>query len=207
MTPADAEKVFQLLLPPGAACAAMRVAEAPQSGPLPAELERAVPFRQQEFRAGRACAARALNTLGVSGAVGREEGGRAPLWPLGVMGSITHTRALAVAAVARVASLGIDCEPMLSDEALRDVRGTALSDDEWALLGADAALATALFSAKESLFKCRWPLTRVFLDFPDARLIARDDDSLTLEAEGTRQPVRYALAHGHAFTVCVSPRE
>lgn len=185
---------------------ALRIADAPTNVALPPDLQRAVDFRRREFLAGRACAARALEALGVKGEVGRDE--RAPLWPPGVGGSITHTRTLAVAAVARVGSLGIDCEPYLNDEALKDVRGSAFDEGEWALLGADAALATALFSAKESLFKQRWPLTRVFLDFSDARLVSRDANVLTLAVQGREQQrVRYALAHGHAFTVCSSPGE
>jgi 4'-phosphopantetheinyl transferase EntD len=204
VTPLEAEAVFRSLLPDGAACAALRIAEAPGSGPLPAELQRAVESRQREFRAGRLCAAGCLAALGVEGTVGRDE--RAPVWPTGVAGSITHTRTLAVAAVARVSALGIDCEPYLNDDALRDVRGQAIDDAEWALLGADAALATALFSAKESLFKQRWPLTRVFLDFPDAKLVSHDARALTLQVQGgEQQRVRYTLAHGHAFTVCASP--
>jgi enterobactin synthetase component D len=205
VTPFDAQTTFARLLPQGAAVVAVDIAAADVvEGP---ELAGAVPQRRREFAAGRLCAARALRQLGASGPVGRDEKTREPLWPEGVAGSISHTRALAAAAVTRGPMLGIDLEPQLSAGALRDVRTSAISDAEWALLGADPALATALFSAKESLFKCLWPSTRVFLDFPDAQLIARDADVFTFELRQSKQRhrVRYALAHGHAFTV--SPAE
>jgi 4'-phosphopantetheinyl transferase EntD len=209
VTPFDAQTTFARLLPKGAAVVAVDIASPDVvEGP---ELAGAVPQRRREFAAGRLCAARALTELGASGPVGRDEKTREPLWPKGVAGSISHTRALAAAAVTRGPMLGIDLEPQLSADALRDVRKLAISDAEWTLLGADAALATALFSAKESLFKCLWPSTRVFLDFPDAQLVAHDDGTFTLELVPSKQRhrVRYALTHSHAFTVCagVSPGE
>lgn len=191
MIPRDAEQVFAALLPAEAAVVALALN---------------APGRAHEFETGRACAQRALEQLGVKGTVGRDDETREPLWPDGVTGSITHTRALAVAAVMRGPALGIDLEPQLSADALSDVRASAISDAEWKLLGEDPALATALFSAKEALFKFLWPQKRVFVDFPEAVLVARAAGRLTLEALGARHPVRYALAHAHAFTAC-SPGE
>jgi enterobactin synthetase component D len=166
----------------------------------------AVPQRRREFQAGRLCAARALAALGVTPTVGRDAKTREPLWPLGIAGSISHTRTVAVAAVGRLVALGIDVEPQLDPGALRDVRRSAICDAEWKLLGEDAALATALFSAKESLFKHLWPRTHVFIDFPEAVLVARDASTLRLELvpTGELHAVRYALLHGHAFTCCAT---
>src|SRR5258708_1959162 len=115
MSPRDAEQVFAALLPQGAAVVAL---------PLTA------PRRPHEFERGRACAHRALERLGVPGPVGRNDETRGPLWPPGVAGSITHTRALAVAAVMHGAALGIDLEPQLSAQALGDVRVSAVSAAE-----------------------------------------------------------------------------
>jgi hypothetical protein len=61
----------------------------------------AVPRRRAEFAAGRACARAALRRLGINGwplLVGSK---REPLWPAGVVGSITHTDGLVAAAVSR----------------------------------------------------------------------------------------------------------
>ncbi|MFL5884840.1 MAG: 4'-phosphopantetheinyl transferase, partial [Thermoleophilaceae bacterium] len=72
---------------------------------------RAVAKRRNEFVTGRALARRALSTLGVAPvAIGRGARGQ-PLWPGGIVGSITHCRGYRACAVARfdeIASVGID---------------------------------------------------------------------------------------------------
>jgi 4'-phosphopantetheinyl transferase EntD len=59
------------------------------------------PGRLATFRAGRSCAHRAVAALGLrSTAILRDAGG-APVWPVGLTGSIAHTRDIAVALVTR----------------------------------------------------------------------------------------------------------
>jgi 4'-phosphopantetheinyl transferase EntD len=120
---------------------------------------KAAPKRRRDFVLGRTCARAALAGLGHSGAViGMGEGG-APLWPVGIMGSITHTSgyAAALAADARLFSgIGVDAErvggvteelwPRLFDTAERD-RLMGLDD------ASRAILATVIFSAKEACYK------------------------------------------------------
>lgn len=126
--------------------------------------------RQREFTAGRTCARQALAKLGhvpVALAIGP---GRAPVWPAGIIGSISHTDEIAIAAVARQAeirSLGIDVESADPLEAkllslvCRDEERTALAD-----CGSQTGTAAKLiFSAKESVYKCLWPVTGMFLEF------------------------------------------
>lgn len=136
-------------------------------------IARAVPKRAQEFAAGRACAHRALAQLGITGFALRVGANREPLWPDGVTGSITHTAGFCGAAVARRTSfnaLGIDAE-----------RRNAVHRRLWRHIATPAELerlerlappqgdcmATVLFSAKESFFKCQFPLTREWLNFSD----------------------------------------
>jgi len=79
-------------------------------------LGRAVDKRRREFTTGRACARAALSQLGI-GPTAIPGGARGqPLWPPGIVGSITHCRgycACAVARAERVVSLGIDAEANL----------------------------------------------------------------------------------------------
>jgi 4'-phosphopantetheinyl transferase EntD len=134
------------------------------------------PARQREFAAGRACARRALRALGApEGPVLRGER-RAPRFPDGVVGSITHTSGLCAAAVARSASfagVGLDAErdePLSARAAARicaEGELTALR----ALPGRSAERWAALvFSAKESLYKAYFPLTGAFIGFRDAEI-------------------------------------
>ena len=77
-------------------------------------VRRSVEKRRLEFSAGRFCARMALSQLGVHDFSLLPDADRVPLWPPGVVGSISHCSGLAVAAVARsesVKSIGVDVEP------------------------------------------------------------------------------------------------
>ncbi len=69
--------------------------------------------RRREFRAGRTCAREALRRLGFAEYPLLPGPRRAPLWPPGVVGTITHCRGFCAAAVARrekIVGLGLDAE-------------------------------------------------------------------------------------------------
>jgi hypothetical protein len=71
------------------------------------------PVRLRELENGRAAAKRALSALGVSGVELPVGENRAPRWPVGIVGSITHAGNMVAAAVARtsdLAAIGIDVE-------------------------------------------------------------------------------------------------
>lgn len=146
---------------------------------------RAVEKRRREFVTGRACARRALERLGVA-PVAIPSGARGePLWPAGVVGSITHCQGYRACAVARSTdfrSLGIDAEvdAPLPDGVLEHVafgpeRQLAEADGE-------VHLDRLLFSAKEAVFKAWFPLAGRWLGFEDARLEI-DVDARTFSAE------------------------
>lgn len=131
----------------------------------------AVPKRRQEFLAGRYCAREALRKLGMEQASLPCNADRSPAWPVGVVGSITHSTdhcAVAVARHSQFAGVGIDLEevsrfdqkllPLICTE--RELKNlSALSAAEQRIIG------TILFSAKESLYKFQYPLTRQWLGF------------------------------------------
>lgn len=141
------------------------------------QLERAVPKRRGEFLAGRLCARRALARIGVEpGAVpvGRD---REPVWPDGVVASITHAgdRALCLAAAAAdTLGLGVDIERPIDAARAAEIGGVVVDGDEQALIRArfdDAAAGLgAVFSAKESLYKALFPQVRRFFGFEAMRL-------------------------------------
>jgi enterobactin synthetase component D len=155
-----------------------------------------VPKRRAEYLAGRHAAALALERLGQRATVGRNLDGT-PAWPSGVTGSISHGGGIACAAVAprdRYRSLGIDVERILLDDEAPDVAATVARSDELLLVKTALPHArkterlTLIFSCKESLFKCLFPLTREFMEFDDARVVgvgksARGKGSLTLRLE------------------------
>lgn len=144
--------------------------------PSPADevhIQRASTKRREEFAAGRLCAAAALKFLGAgSEAVGREPGG-APIWPSGVVGSISHTDDVAAVAVmpsGGFSAIGLDIERVGAVEPA--FWRTLFSNTERGLLeqgqaGGHRLAATALFAAKEAFYKAQWPITHEWVDFLD----------------------------------------
>jgi 4'-phosphopantetheinyl transferase EntD len=137
-----------------------------------ASLGRAVDKRRREFTPGRACARLALERLGAPVvAIPNGERGE-PLWPPGVVGSITHCRGYRACAVAwsdRVAGLGIDAEPNepLPDGVFEEVAHGA--ERELGPAG-EAHSDRLLFTAKEAIYKAWFPLAGRWLGFEDVEL-------------------------------------
>jgi enterobactin synthetase component D len=149
---------------------------------LPRALRHATQKRQREFFAGRWCAEQALLCLGAGSTHVEMAEDRAPIWPDGVVGSITHTggfAAVAVAWAADIAGLGIDSERIIDPATAREIADVCMVD-EATLFEASAhgrsfcEFCTFVFSAKEAVFKCLFPLTRKFLEFSDVRITSFD---------------------------------
>jgi 4'-phosphopantetheinyl transferase EntD len=165
------------ILPPEAAVAE-EFGDVPDVMLFPEEeavIARAVDKRRREFTTARACARDALDQLGLP-PVPIVPGPRgAPGWPAGIVGSITHCAGYRAAAVARdreVVTIGLDAEPHKSLPA--GVLGAIASAGEQAALAALTAARPGicwdrmLFSAKESVYKAWFPLTRRWLGFEEA---------------------------------------
>lgn len=150
----------------------------------------AIGKRQEEFRAGRACAKVALAELGLrTPEIGRTAD-RLPVWPAGVVGSISHCEGLCAAVVARddeVCALGFDAEvhTAFPDE----IAPMVAHRDEVAVIAGPTGLAVnpyaLVFSAKEAFYKSYFPRERTYLDFHDVRLTLQTHDpcSGTFRAE------------------------
>jgi 4'-phosphopantetheinyl transferase EntD len=161
--------------------------DAPESTMFPVEaaaVAGAVTQRRREFGTVRYCARKALRQLGVPPVPIIPDVNRAPRWPAGVVGSMTHCAGYRAAVVARARELGgvgIDAEPhaplppVAGDLALREEERQRL----FALADAHPNLHwdRILFCAKEAVYKAWFPLTRRWLDFPDV--------SVTVHVDGT----------------------
>lgn len=189
---------------------------------VPDALAAAVLKRKVEFSAGRCCARSALQQQGYRGdaplAIGS---GRAPIWPAGYLGSISHTQGLAIAAVAKNedwSGIGIDIEHLLQKDAAQSIVahlatsiemnvGTAmgLSFEQWL---------TLIFSAKESLYKALYPRVGRYFDFLDAevcrlhmeeaRIVVRLVTTLSPQCvKGAEYCVRYTYFNNCVATLCL----
>jgi 4'-phosphopantetheinyl transferase EntD len=163
--------------------------------PHPEEAEQvatAVPARRVEFAAGRHCARSALARLSIRDFVLRNGPDRAPRWPVGVVGAITHTRraggdgycGAVVGRNDRVVTVGLDAEPaepLKSSLWPRVLTATERRSLETTAAGAAGYLARVVFSAKECFYKAQFPLSRQFLRFHDVE-ITLDLDQATFTA-------------------------
>ncbi len=94
-----------------------------------------------------------------------------PMWPKGLVGSISHSRELAAATILRDAlgvGIDIECQRRLKSDAVRRVatkeeysRYSVVPDFDW----------TLLFSAKESVFKAFSPLAKRYIGFQEIELL------------------------------------
>ena len=143
-------------------------------------LENATEKRRREFTTGRVCAHRALAQLGIEPVSILIGGSREPLWPPGVVGSLTHCVGFRAAAVARAEeyrSIGIDAEP---DEALPDgvLEQVSLPSERAQLVpGALPHMDRLLFSAKECVYKAWFPATQRWLGFSNVEIALHVDGS------------------------------
>ncbi|MEU6548995.1 4'-phosphopantetheinyl transferase superfamily protein [Streptomyces sp. NPDC046915] len=210
------------LLPP-VARAAQIVGRDSEVRLLPEEaaaLGRVAQDREWEFAAGRTCARRAMRALGRPPSAILIGTHREPVWPRGVVGSITHCRGYCAAAVALeqdLASLGIDGEPhdRLPAGVLHVVAGRAEVAALDALPRGRVHWDRVLFSAKESVYKAWFPLTRKWLDFTDVFLTVDSSDGtfhgrLVGPALDTTAPTgfdgRFAVRAGFVLTAVTVAR-
>src|ERR687895_764781 len=138
--------------------------------------------RRREFGTVRWCARKALRQLGVPAVPILPNGDRAPRWPVGVVGSMTHCAGYRPAVVAHSGELcgvGIDAEPHAALPT--DVLDLVLRDEERArlltLAGADPGRHwdRIVFCAKEAVYKAWFPLTGSWLDFEDVSITVHPD--------------------------------
>ena len=146
---------------------------------LPNELTQWVPKRRLSFIAGRLCAEKALQQLGLYTYVSRGLTGE-PIWPSKVTGSITHTDEMAYAVVAPSISpfgIGIDSESCVNDEGFRDISQICCTQYERTTHFSgrqNEHIATLIFSAKESLFKSIHHVVQRIVEFDEVEVLLID---------------------------------
>jgi 4'-phosphopantetheinyl transferase EntD len=158
-------------------------------------IRRAIESRRREFVTARACAREALTNLGLPLQSIPADPQGIPVWPEGIVGSITHCAGYRAAAVGRtqdLAALAIDAEPnrqlrhrvlsvIASPSEIRWVRQCLRESPHicWDRL---------LFCIKEAVYKVWFLLTGKRLGFQDVKIEidqASQEFSASLEAFGS----------------------
>lgn len=130
----------------------------------------ALPARLAEFSAGRAAARIALHHPDQSIPIGPD---RAPIWPAGLVGSITHCAGLCLAIVGKsleYQGLGLDVEPDIPLAA--DLWSTILREDE---TPSHDHSALVHFVAKEAAYKAQYSISKRLFGFHTLRLTFKEN--------------------------------
>lgn len=164
------------------------------------------PKRQREFATARKLAREALLRLGEP-APGPllNDPERAPIWPAGIRGSVTHcdTRALVAVCRAERGSVGIDVEHRagLKPELWPSVFLASEIEALEALPESDRARhALVLFSAKEALYKAQFPLSRTYMGFRALEVRAEQGELVCTWQQDVPGFPRGAVARGRYLT-------
>lgn len=149
-----------------------------------ASIADAVPKRRREFATARALAREGLEqffSLHDFNLLNDKD--RAPIWPQGIAGSLSHssTRAWVALVDATYGSIGIDGENGAKLE--RSLWHLTLCDEEITYLetlktSIQERRALVIFSAKEALYKAQFPWSHKFVDFMAVQIRLHEDGSL-----------------------------
>lgn len=144
------------------------------------------PNRHADFSAGRYCAKKALEQIGIENVVIPIGKAREPIWPEGIVGSISHCESLTGAIVSRKEnhiSLGLDIEEIgrvtvdlwpyvFTNREIEYINTLPLDQQE--------LISTSIFSLKEAFYKFQFPITNLFLDFLDVEVQIPELDRMTV---------------------------
>ncbi len=189
LNPDLVQGLTELVLPKGLAVVArdprrIPVGIDPQEG---VAVKDAVPRRVAEFHAGRAAARAAMVSLGMPPRPIPMGPDRAPIWPNGLVGSISHSKDACVAAVGLAeewAGVGVDLEEAIALDPLLIGEVCTKSEQRWLGLQPPSErglMAKLIFSAKEAAYKAQYPISGVVFGF-DVLEIIIDREATRFEA-------------------------
>ena len=142
--------------------------------------------------AARRVARELLSEFGYVDAALPKSASGAPIWPVGVVGSLAHDATVAIAAVARrdaIAALGIDIEPLEPFPLEIDTVATAR---ERRSLPGEPYAGRLLFAAKEAVYKAVHPLDGQRLEHHDVEVDLAAGHAIV--RGGRTVDLRFALA-------------
>lgn len=146
--------------------------------PFPEHLNHAVKKRRAEYLASRVCIRHALSLWGIEGFILHNDADRAPIWPAGMVGALSHTDGFISLLTGYSSSgkwPGIDCEKVIEEANATSLQAIIINADEKEVMRlsglSDGVALTVAFSLKESLYKALFPHLRQFMDFEAAEIV------------------------------------
>jgi len=170
----DVQTALQAIAPSGVVVGCRAIAEGDENALL---LDEALAWRtfalpsRRASGAARRVARDLLAQFGHPNCSLPKSPGGAPVWPRGVVGSLAHDRAFAVAAIGsrrNLAGLGIDIEP--AERLPEDILHIVCTPRERTAVAGDLLAARGLFAAKEAVYKAVNPIDGMFLEHHDVEV-------------------------------------
>ena len=173
--------------------------------------------RLSDFSTGRYCARKALEQLGLYDIIIPIGKDREPIWPVGIVGSISHCDKLIGAIVAKKSdhiSLGLDIEEI--GTVTPDIYDLVFTENEKQYLSSLRGRelqekSTLIFSIKEAFYKFQHPITKTFLDFlevevdvPNLSKIKVISDNISLDSIIHKNFVVFKIENGCVVSVIQS---
>ncbi len=146
----------------------------------PEWLARATKNRKAEYLCGRVLAKFALSFYGYADSPVSADINRCPVWPNGITGSISHTDGYAICVIGKsckISGVGIDIEAPFDLTTYHSISQVFVTPEETEYLAKTFSeedlgwIGTAVFSSKESIFKCLYPKYGQYFDFEEAVLV------------------------------------
>lgn len=170
--------------------------------------------REKEHSLGRYCAQQATNAIGIHCSKISSDSQGLPIWPEGVVGSISHSKGLCLSAVAKsedFQTIGIDIEQFnrMKERSIERI----VHPEEKAEIGNDLTKATLLFSIKEAFYKAQFPIYKSHLNFKDlafrydfsgqkAQLVWLAEKSPIAKADYSKWATSYQIIENTCFVLC-----
>ena len=170
--------------------------------------------REQEYSLGRYCAKQAMNAINIDCNEIQSSSQGFPIWPKGIVGSISHSKGKCLSAVAKskdFEAIGIDIEHL---NRMRERSVDRITHQkEKAEIGNDLKKATLLFSIKEAFYKAQFPFYKTHLNFKDlafsydfscqqAELIWLSEKSPITQSEYSKWKITYQIIENTCFALC-----
>jgi 4'-phosphopantetheinyl transferase EntD len=172
--------------------------------------------RLSDFSTGRYCAEKALELLRIYDVIIPIGEDREPIWPDGIVGSISHCDSLVGAIVAKKSehiSLGLDIEEI--GRVTSDLWDLVFTENEKVYLNVLTGRklveqSTAIFSIKEAFYKFQHPLTKTFLDFLDVEVslpsmdkVVVISDEISLDSMIRKNKIKYFFNNDCVISIII----
>lgn len=185
---------------------------------LPLELTAASEVRKKQYLALRHLALSSPMLKGCKELL--KNGDQGPLWPAHVIGSFSHSKSMALCALAsrlKYEAIGVDIELIVTQKKFEVIKRSILRESEMKMLDQfqdkrGLILATLFFSAKEALYKMLNPLVKVYINFHEAYILEVDQEKklFTIVLESQKEELKnynghykglYDLDRGHVMSI------